>query len=200
MMTYALSNTCLLNLMSDKAVSPDLSDCAELVRKVAERFLVESAGQLQKNGLFSVAMFGQCPATQRLRAFEISPAKQEAGPIQMRLEEINLGNHAMIVMGSGKADRQAFRDRVAAIEKDGDRDGNKEMAPQRALKEAIIDKKIAGVGGALQMAHAVAGELILNAVLTVADENKFGRSVLGVDVDALEPVGAFTVSIPLLAG
>jgi hypothetical protein len=197
-MTLAFANACLQNLMSVSDAVPDLSHCAELIRKISEQFLQDSVHKYKEAGHFSIAIFGRCPQTRKLRAFKLSSEAREHFSLGMRLSECNLP-HEMIVLGSNSAYQQYFRDRVTEIKENGDHHGETEMAPQSALAEIIDAGSIPGVGGVVQLSFVAGNELELTAAIAASDKEDggFARSYLGISLDRLEPVGKFSISIPL---
>jgi hypothetical protein len=200
LMVLSFANTCLLNLMAVRVAAPNLSDCAELVRKIGEQFLQDSVEKYGAPGEFCIALFGRCPETETLRAFKLVPKRDKVGSLKMGLSECNLAAHEMIVLGSHAAYRQFFKDRISEIQSTATVEPYvPTLAPQVALKEIIEKQSVPDVGGAVQLCFVVHDEFNLTAVTSLSEdgEGRIDRSFLGINIDRLEPVGKFSISIPL---
>jgi hypothetical protein len=97
LMTYALSNACLGNLIGAAgAPPPAVSDIAEFICRIAERYCREILA------VFEAIILGWCPIAGRYRAFVLRPNEATADlPMQMRSDEVPLYDpECFVLIGS----------------------------------------------------------------------------------------------------
>ena len=186
-MTYTVVAACLPHLAGPvNAPAIGLSEIAEMVRRVAERYSreIESA--------FELAIFGWCPARQGYRVLVIEPDRSVV-PLGMRIREDDPMRRAgFTLLGSEKSAMRAAIEQVQA-ELDGQ---SLQRAPILALRRLLRLRQEGPIGGALQMGRAHAPGLFLILGNLGLGDVPLARSYLGLDVETeIGGVGRYFVNI-----
>jgi hypothetical protein len=166
-----------------------LSEIAEMIRRVAERYVRELESP------FELGLFGWCPTTKRYRVLVIEPDRS-AVPLGMRTREDDpMQSGAFTLLGS---ERAVMRESIAQVQ--AELAGQSlQRAPILALRRLLRLRKEDGpIGGSLQMGRAHAPGLFLILGNVGLGDLPLARSYLGLNVDSeIGQVGHYMVNIPI---
>jgi hypothetical protein len=162
-MTVATAGTFLQNLMTVGAANPPrLSEIAEAVRRLAERFskekLSSSNGQL---GDFHSAVFGWCPVLSRFAIYELVPRRQQSNFHIECLECLPTDSQGVVTFGTGAP-------RLIELIKLISEAGNEYTyrVPLSAAEALLHESKLDDVGGSLSIGLADRIEFRLYSYIT----------------------------------
>ena len=144
--TAALAGTLLQNLIGQAGSPPSLADLAGSIRSIAHHYMHE-IGQLSgPAALFESVVFGFCGATNRYRAFSLTPSTS-TGPLDVILTEHDIcAPDTLVAIGSQPS---KLRARVAEI-REGAHPVVAGDAPRRALRSLMAEGSDPTIGGAIQ--------------------------------------------------
>jgi hypothetical protein len=206
---HALSNTLLSKLIgAPDAPPPALNEIAYFVAGASAEYMREVCQLAGKQGMFSSIVFGCCPQTRVLRAFQLIPTTigssfridiQEHALIPIRIE--GTAAESTIVIGSSPALLTAAIDhQLAAAKERGEIHQIVAFdAPKRALRALITEGSDERVGGSIQQAWATAAgfEIVSNMEPITPrppSPRNAGLFILGFDTDDIQTVGHYRVS------
>lgn len=189
LMTYTVVATCLPHLAgATNTPAIGLSEIAEMVRRIAERYTREI------EGIFELAIFGWCPARQGYRVLVIEPDRSVV-PLGMRIREDDpMRSAGFTLLGSEQPAMRAAIEQVQAEL----RGQSLQRAPILALRRLLRLRQEGPIGGALQMGRAhPSGQFLILGNAGLGDV-PLARSYLGLNVETeIGQVGHYMVNIPM---
>jgi hypothetical protein len=195
--THALANILCGNLAGNPdAPAPSMDEIAYAVGTVAHQYMSE-IGQLGGTGsMFKAVLFGHCPRTGELLAFQFEPSIVD-GALSLNLQKHLLGESDVVIIGTSPG---VLRERIETIRANAEHPIIVADAPMRALQGLINDGSIDGVGGAIQQAWATPFKLEIVATASPItprppSPRNIGLFVLGFDIFDMQTIGSFRVSL-----
>jgi len=145
LMTYATVATFLQNLATPKKEAPPrMSEVAELVRRVAQRFSDEvRLGRNSGASQFESAVFGWCHTEARFQIFRIGGDSGE-----LKIQEFNpTSEDEIVLLGSGQDE---FRRKIHQFKNDGEPHGRTGRWPKLVVESMALEG-MGSVGGSLSI-------------------------------------------------
>jgi hypothetical protein len=195
--THALATTLFGNLIAvPNTPPPALEEIAVAISGIATRYIREVGVLTGPSAFFDAIIFGQCPRTATLRAFQLQGVLQDRP--EMLVNEFDLRPRgAVAIIGTNQ---RLFRELILTRRQQAEADVIFDDAPTRALQEIIATGRDDRVGGTIQQAWAAAGQFfpVMNAVPVAAPDGARNITfhVLGYDLDGDQfSVGGYTAGL-----
>jgi hypothetical protein len=191
--TFSFSATaCQSLLLKSGGIFPSLADIAALVQRVAEHYVGEIWQRFypkQNRGKAAFFIFGFCPSTEKLRAFEITPTITEQ--FSMTLCELAITDGSLFCLG----DAGAIDGFLRLFRMDELKEPQQRQSPSGILKQLISMRQHSAIGGVVQTMYA--GKLGARAIpsLEPVSERKANLMFLNIALDRLLPVGDCSIGI-----
>jgi hypothetical protein len=158
-MTAIMASTFLQRLVGPGANAPTFEQIAELVRRLARRFMTDRRRFMadrrlygsDDDGMFWAALFGWCPHEMKYKIAHIDP-KNNAGSFRVELDypsSPETDGEPWLILGTG---RPAFLSTLAAY-RDTERHITKRV-PRRVIDKIVAEGQDPTVGGARRSAEA----------------------------------------------
>lgn len=193
-MTAVTASTFLRKLArpGDRADPPRFEQIAELVRRLAERFMADRR-QFGNDGMFSAAFFGWCPHTNKYKIAHID-GRNDAGSFRVELSypTPRTGGDPWLVLGTGAS---MFNSTLAAC-RASERHITK-WVPRRVIDRMVAEGQDRTVGGATSIgaAHQHGFELFCAVEPVTTGQPLVRRIFNGLDLDTeVGQVGQYIVA------
>lgn len=194
-MTAVTASTFLQGLArpGDRSDPPTFEQIAELVRRVAQRFMTERR-RFGAESLFSAALFGWCPHQNKYRIAHIN-GRDDLGIFRVELSypaSPEADGDPWLVLGSAASN---FRSALADYK--GTEKHITKRVPRRVVEKMVSEGSDSAVGGSTSIgaAHQNGFELFFTCEPTVPGQPQARRILNGLDLDAeIGNVGQYIVA------
>ena len=193
--TAVTASTLLQKLASpgDRADPPTFEQIAELVHRLAKRFM-EDRRRFGSDGIFSAAFFGWCPHAMKYKIAHID-GRTDGGSFRVELSyppPPQTDGDPWLVLGSA---RSTFASTLAAYQQTEHH--IRKRVPRRVIDKMVAEGPDRTVGGAtsIGMAHQYGFELCFAAEPITLGQPPLRRLFNGLDLDAeIGPIGRYFVA------